>query len=661
MTWTGPGRTAPGWIGDDAEAATAQIGLVADLVNEIGGAVLIATGHLSAHADRLREARRRVADLRAEQDDDHRVAWIRWGDLEMIQAQVAYDGAGAMAVVEDLRASEEARRRRHEALLTEVEEDAAATARVLAESCAVVGGTGRPGGEARTLAHLAALLPGWGAAELAARGAALATALTTSLASAQRGDLIQQALSYASSATYAGAFLAGLGVEGMQDTLRYIGEGVVAEDSALARLTAAVLATVTRSGVDSPEVAAVVSARYVDPVDPDVAHDYAALGIGAVLAASLSLGRRGIAAQTVSSWGQQLLLRERNLTTVVLDRTGPLRGDAAPVDAIPLVVDLIVQSGDESAAAALLAAPGVWDALLARAWLDCGVGMSHLVEQATGDGLVSADAVVRAGLEALGAGLADHDPDGWTVNRATAAAVTTALLEATVLQVGVVGEALTSVGAEHSAQTVDLLHGLGYLTISRDPAEKIAKALAGWAAAAPVDDRELVGLTEVPAFTAPAAYVAVQEYGQRLAEALYGFEQQAFAEDRAFLFDMTIGLIPALLPDPVDTPFDVVTGYLAMWLGFDGRWSNGPVRGTFDPDDAVVQVVANLSGEQGAALERIAHKSREAYERTATLIGSPKPPQSGEAHWYGPLVDALIPGPLDLVGRRGKPVPSPVR
>ena len=72
-----------------------------------------------------------MADLRAEQDDDHRGAWSRWSDLETIRAQVAYDGAGAVAIVEEFAAAEEARRRRHEALLTEVEEDAAATARAL--------------------------------------------------------------------------------------------------------------------------------------------------------------------------------------------------------------------------------------------------------------------------------------------------------------------------------------------------------------------------------------------------------------------------------------------------------------------------------------------------------------------------------------------------
>ena len=73
----GPATTAPGWLGDDATAATAQVGLVTDLVGQIGGAVLIATGHLSAHADLLREVRRSVDDLRAEQDDDHRAAWSR--------------------------------------------------------------------------------------------------------------------------------------------------------------------------------------------------------------------------------------------------------------------------------------------------------------------------------------------------------------------------------------------------------------------------------------------------------------------------------------------------------------------------------------------------------------------------------------------------------
>ena len=65
----------------------------------------------------------------------------------------------AAAIGEEFAASEASRGRRHAALLAEVADDAAATARVLAESTALVGGTGRPGDDGRSVAHLAVLLP----------------------------------------------------------------------------------------------------------------------------------------------------------------------------------------------------------------------------------------------------------------------------------------------------------------------------------------------------------------------------------------------------------------------------------------------------------------------------------------------------------------------
>jgi hypothetical protein len=276
------------------------------------------------------------------------------------------------------------------------------------------------------------------------------------------------------------------------------------------------------------------------------------------------------------------------------------------------------------------------------------------VEQATAEGVVDADVVTRNGLHALGAGLEDHDPDGWTVHRATANAVTFALAEAAAQHVTVVAEAFTSIAGELSAGSEDLLRGLGYLTIGRGPAEVVAKGLAGWAAASPGTGDDLFGRNGLPAFTVPAAFVAVQEYGQRLAHALHGFEQQAIAEDRSFIWAMTAELIPSLLPDPVDAPVEVIVGYLAMAFGFDGRWSNGVDRGlTFDTEDAVTRVVANLPAHQQEALDQVVLKAREAYQRTLDVMGSPKPPESPEAQWWGPLLDALVPGPDDLLGILG--------
>ena len=60
----GPAATAPGVArGRRGGGRCRDRAGVRDLVREVGGAVLIATGHLSAHADRLRDAVRQVGEL----------------------------------------------------------------------------------------------------------------------------------------------------------------------------------------------------------------------------------------------------------------------------------------------------------------------------------------------------------------------------------------------------------------------------------------------------------------------------------------------------------------------------------------------------------------------------------------------------------------------
>ncbi|UOY01020.1 hypothetical protein [Blastococcus sp. PRF04-17] len=109
---TGPSAAAPGWLGADATAAAAQIGSVAGLSHQMAGAVLLATARLSAYADRLGEARRRVDALREEQDEDYRRAWRLVSELPDPQAEFRFGGPAAAAVVEEFRAGEDSRRRR---------------------------------------------------------------------------------------------------------------------------------------------------------------------------------------------------------------------------------------------------------------------------------------------------------------------------------------------------------------------------------------------------------------------------------------------------------------------------------------------------------------------------------------------------------------------
>ncbi|HEY0403643.1 MAG TPA: hypothetical protein VGD09_16615, partial [Blastococcus sp.] len=100
----GAATTAPGWLGDDAAAAAAQVGAVTALVRAVSDAVLPAIGRLNTHAERLLETRRQVAALVAEQREQFAEAWGRWAQVESLQLQVMSGGADVRAIVEEVEA-----------------------------------------------------------------------------------------------------------------------------------------------------------------------------------------------------------------------------------------------------------------------------------------------------------------------------------------------------------------------------------------------------------------------------------------------------------------------------------------------------------------------------------------------------------------------------
>src|SRR3954466_13840549 len=117
----GAAAGAPGWLGDDAAAAAAQVAAVASLVRDVDRPLLTAAGRLSAHAQVLRETRHQVAALQVEQDEQVAEAWRRWSHVPDLQLQVMVDGPDVRAIVEDLAAGVASRRRRHTVLLEELE------------------------------------------------------------------------------------------------------------------------------------------------------------------------------------------------------------------------------------------------------------------------------------------------------------------------------------------------------------------------------------------------------------------------------------------------------------------------------------------------------------------------------------------------------------
>jgi hypothetical protein len=141
----GPAAGTPGWLGDDASSAAAQVSGVETLVRAAYDAVTPAAERLAAHAERLLETRSRIRALNHEQDEEFAEAWRRWAQVESLQLQVMSAGPEVRMIVEEVERGEASRRRRHAALLEEIEDDAAATARLLVDSSAAVGGCGRPG------------------------------------------------------------------------------------------------------------------------------------------------------------------------------------------------------------------------------------------------------------------------------------------------------------------------------------------------------------------------------------------------------------------------------------------------------------------------------------------------------------------------------------
>jgi len=343
----GPAAAAPGWLGDDARAAVTQVGQVAALAGEVLSAVLAAMNRLSAHADRLHEARRQVAALRREQDDDFAAAWTRLSRIDNLRLAVSTQAPEWVGVIENLQAGEDSRVRRHAALLEAVADDAAATARVLEESCAVVGGRGARGDDARAVAYLAARLPSWGDGELAARGRALADALIgTSMRPAERQALSERALPMSSEAAFATALLTELGVEGVAALLGTLSYDDVGPRTALADVLAAALGSAAISGHTQDPVRLVLTGTYVHPGD-DGPSDDIARGMAAVLAAATPGRPGGLRLDTVATWGRQLLRRER--AQGVFAGAGAVPTDGAPrtLDPAALVIDVLAAGGDQ--------------------------------------------------------------------------------------------------------------------------------------------------------------------------------------------------------------------------------------------------------------------------------------------------------------------------
>ena len=653
--------SAPSWRGADASAAAARVAGVAGLAEELAAATSAAAYRLRRHHRLLAGARLRIATLREEQDEDFRHAWIRLAAIENPRLAAMIDSPERVAAIEELEAAEAARRREHARLMEELADDADGTARALADASVVVGGTGRRGDVERVTAHLAAALPGWGEAEARRRGQDMAQALTEGPVHPEEIDAVaRRHLVHAGSAAFAEGLLTGLGVGGVRWLISILGHAVFGPSSAVAGVLAGALGAAVPAGRAADRVREVLTATYVSADGPNGYPDAIAAGLAAVLLARGPSG--GVRPETAAGWARQLLLAERVLGASPSAWGTPAGWDSRAADPAALAFTVLAAGGNPAPAADLLSDREIWDTALGRHWADDGDVLSQVIALAGAESGSAGRAAVGAGLEALGAGLSeDGKPENWTVRRAIAASVAASLGGAVAGHVSVATDVLQAVvSGELRAADDDVLRGLAYLTLDRDAAATVGTALVGWMGEQPVAlDGTSTGIP-LPAVAVPAAYFAVQEYGQRLAYAMHGFEARAAAGTWKAGWDSTIGLLAELPPRHWGVAAGLVEGYLAIFFGADGTWENGRDSGLSFPRAAATrQVLAELGPEDSASSSALARQVAASYGRAAAALGNPQPPTSPVTDYTAPLQDAMVDlgvNRIEDVGRKGRSI-----
>lgn len=646
----GPAASAPGWLGDDAVAAGAQVAGVLELTRGCQNALLRAATRLRAHAEVLGQTRAGVARLRAEQESDFAAAWRRLGSEVNYQPAAVTDSPALLAIADEVRSADQGRRTRHAGLLEDLAADAAATARVLTESSAVVGGRARRGDTSEVILALADRLPGWGDDELAGLGRALAVRLySTPLDGAGLDASAAGMALFADRPPFAEALLVGLGPKGVRALLGTLGRNLLGPVNSLSQVLATAMAAAAGAGSDGA-LDQVLHAGYVLPSAED--DDAVAAGMGMVLLAGSRGPSGGVPTGTVAEWVRQLLVLERDRNR--FDSIAAPIGSAAPVDdPVGIAVGVLAERHAVDSCAQLLADPDVWQTALAHSWGDGGVGLAGVIATAGQAAGLAGDAVVRTGLMVIGQGLPLGEPVHWTVNRVTVGQIRSALGAALAAHIGV---ALHAMGAADEGWLNDsqlaVLRGIGNVSVDGAASAAIGQALAVSSVASLVSGSRHDEAVVLPAVLGPAAWIAVQEYGRRLDFALHGFEQQENAVARAALWDHSYGAIPRLIPGTTGVFAGMGMTCLARWVGTDGRWSNGTVEGrALGPGDALGAVLA-AAGRQAPATASIDERVRQVYEHIRAALGTPVPPTSPDIS----LGQALLEGidPTDVLTRNPK-------
>jgi hypothetical protein len=640
-------RTPVAWHGADAGAAAALRRRIARLGGDGAEELHRTAVRLAAHAEVLREVHARLRVLQAAQDEEFAVAGSR--------VAVPLDPNDPLAphpadVLARLRAAEAGRAAEHARLTARVDDDAAATIRVLSAAASLVAGTPRYD-DAAALLRLADLLPAWGTRQLAHRGHVLAVAVRRGrLDSAELQAAAAADLDLATDPAYAAAFLAGLRPQLVIAWLSTAWDGAAADDPR-ADLLARVLSALDRASSGPPWLAGLLDRARGTGELPMVAG-----GLGAVLARAKATGLAGPPPTLAAAWSRSLV-REQRATGAPIDVGVPPAGaDPAASDPMALLAAAMVEQRAALEVAELMSDHDSWAVVLSRGWDDPALRDALVATVADAPPEVASQAL-RDGLVALGTGLADGDPDDWPFVEERIAQVAPVLTTALLRHPDVLVRPLAGVAAGTADPvSVTALRGLA-VTMALDAGtdagargrvgERIARALSHPHPGVVPGDGAAPGVV-------PAALVAVREHGADLAHAMEQHRRRDEAEAQAHLWDATFGIgftVAGAVPrwGMVATTLEVL---VTDALGTDGSFTNTPDRQQHHPDAEATAAAVCAAEHRGEDRDVAARQGLSAYERTLRELGTPIAPVAPPDR----LVEKLVQGVVDdtvggLVGR----------
>jgi hypothetical protein len=535
----GPAAAAPRWLGADAAEATAQIATVTQLTGRVHAALSEALRRLAVHHDLLLRTRARVLALREEQREDFR------------RAAAVLDAVGdpqvARSAVPELIEAEAARRRAHAALLAEVTDDAAATSVVLAGAAAPVGGRARPGDADHVTATLAAMLPGWGDAELTARGREAGIEARSSSAE-ETDELLARDAALLSNPAYAVAWLSAVGPRAFRELLRSAADPDLPAQLTR-RMTTVVAAAAHAGNALSDQAAAVLTAPLRRSWDSGTA---------------VTLGRMARAGALPAAYLVQfvpsLLSGERSVPFLREDEYARSRED--PLDQ---ALTALALTGEASTVADMLLDGDLWPDLLARAWYDGTEGLTRVIGLAAEapEAAALTATVLREVGSVVDALVGAHSLEALTL-RAISPAVGDLVAENfdVVSDTIVVGQSQpAAAGRPFDGAEQQLLAGLGMVTLDPVARAAVLGALVAATGAAPV-------VTAVGA-QSPAAYVhggvfAAMAFGeaQEIRRQLYSAVARAESDELCWdVITAPLGFVPFVR---LRLAQDIVTGATAF-------------------------------------------------------------------------------------------------